>query len=135
MPRGGSRDGAGRPKGAKNEITLAKDAAREAVREEITKEILPMVRAALKRALGTHYLVTRDIKTGKFIRVTASTLKHTQTAIEVWEKEPDISAIKELLDRAIDKPKETIEIESKTDWDAYRERINAHRKRLASKRK
>jgi hypothetical protein len=130
MGHGGRRTGAGRPTGSKDPHTLEKDVARELVRAEITKVILPMVRAAIKRAMGSSYLVTRDAKNGKFIRVTGSTLKSTQTAIEVWEKEPDISAIKELLDRAIDKPKEALEIESKTDWDGYRERINAQRQRL-----
>jgi hypothetical protein len=52
-------------------------------------------------------------------------------SVEVWEKEPDISAIKELLDRAIDKPKETLEIEDKTDWDGFRARIAETRRRLA----
>lgn len=90
-----------------------------------------MVRAHIKKAKGLSYLVTRDAKTGKFIRVTSTTLKNTQTAIEVWEKEPDVSAFKELLDRAIDRPKETLEIEDKTDWDAFRARIAAARQRLS----
>jgi predicted N-acetyltransferase YhbS len=38
--------------------------------------------------------------------VTRQTLDSTQTAIEVWEKEPDMAAIRELLDRALDKSKE-----------------------------
>lgn len=87
--------------------------------------------AAIKRALGISYLVTRDAKTGKLIRVTRSRLTSTETAIEVWEKEPDFSAIRDLLDRAIGKPTESVEIENKTDWDAFRQRINEARRRIA----
>ena len=103
---GGRRPGAGRKKGGKNAKTIEKEAARELVRQRITKELLPIVEAALKRARGLSYLVTRDAKSGKFIRITRQTLASTQTVIEVWEKEPDLMAIRELLDRAIDRPQE-----------------------------
>jgi hypothetical protein len=95
MARGGSRDGAGRPKGSKDPHTLLKEQAREEVRQQITAELSTLVAAAIKRAKGLSYLVTRDAKTGKFIRVTRQTLGSTQTAIEVWEKEPDIAAIRD----------------------------------------
>lgn len=77
--------------------------------------------------------MTRDAKTGKFIRVTRGTLVSTQTAIEVWEKEPDIAAIRELLDRALDKSKEQAEVDvhMQTDWDKFIARINKARQKLA----
>ena len=34
------------------------------------------------------------------------------------------------MNRALGKPKETLEVENKTDWDAFRLRIAATRKRL-----
>ena len=103
---GGRRAGAGRKKGGKNAATIAKDLAKEIVRQQITKELQPLIRAAIRRGLGLSYLVTRDAKTGKFIRITRQTLRSVETVIEVWEKEPDMIAIRELLDRAIDRAPE-----------------------------
>ena len=92
---------------------------------------MPLIDAALTRAKGLSYLVTRDAKTGKFVRVTRRTLASTDAATEVWEKEPDISAIRDLLDRAIGEPTESVEIENNPDWDAFRHRINEARQRFA----
>jgi len=105
MARGGRRDGAGRPKDSKSQGTLAKEAAREHVRQRITAELDPTIDGAIQRAKGLSYLVTRDGQTGRFVRVT-HTLGSVGTVIEVWEKEPDMAAIRELLDRALDKSKE-----------------------------
>ena len=123
----------GRPKGSKSQNTLAKEAAREHVRQRITAELDPIIDAALQRAKGLSYLVTRDAKTGKFVRVTRATLASTQTAIEVWEKEPDMAAIRELLDRALDKSKEQSEVDvhMQTDWNKFIEQVNEARRKLA----
>lgn len=106
MRHGGRRPGAGHPKGTKNKKTRTKERDREVVRELVSAHLPALTLAAIKRGLGLSYLVTRDVATGKFIRVTRGTLKSTQTAIEVWEKEPDMSAIRELYDRCIDRPAE-----------------------------
>ena len=131
MAHGGRRTGAGRPKGRKDPHTLEKEAAREHARKRITAELDALIDAALTRAKGLSYLVTRDAKTGKFVRVTRRTLASTDAATEVWEKEPDISAIRDLLDRAIGEPTESVEIENNPDWDAFRHRINEARQRFA----
>ena len=104
MARGGRRDGAGRPKDSKSQGTLAKEAAREHVRQRITAELDPIIDGAIQRAKGLSYLVTRDGQTGRFVRVTHTGIggnRHRSV-----EKEPDMAAIRELLDRALDKSKE-----------------------------
>ena len=136
MAHGGRRTGAGRPKGRKDPHTLEKEAAREHVRKRITTELDTLIDAALKRAKGLSYLVTRDAKTGKFVRVTRATLASADAATEVWEKEPDIAAIRDLLDRAIDKPKEQqIDVTVEGNSDTFIALINRVRQRAAEEKR
>lgn len=102
----GTRYG-GKPKGYKATKTLEKDAAREFVRQTITKELGPLIASQLANARGLKYLVTRDTKTGKFIRVGEAMARSSgEETIEVWEKDPSVQAFTDLLNRALDKPKE-----------------------------
>lgn len=113
MPNlGGARPGAGRPKGRKNTATLAKEASREATRAIILPHMADMLEAQLSHAKGLKYLVVRDKKTGKFIRVTEAMAKaksgqsDDEETIEVWEKDPSVQAFTDLMNRVNDKPKE-----------------------------
>ncbi len=64
----------------------------------------------MAHAEGLKYLVTRDKKTGKFIRVTEAMAKArlgaNEETIEVWEKDPSVQAFTDLMNRALDKPAE-----------------------------
>ena len=53
-----------------------------------------LVEAQLANATGLKYLVRRDAKTGKFLRVTADMLDEQtdEDRIEMWEKEPHVGA-------------------------------------------
>lgn len=112
MPRGGKRAGSGRPKGSKEAHTLAKDIAREAFRKRITDALEPLADSLLSRAKGVRYFVTRNKKTGKYELVTDP--EHVVAALngeddytgEFYTDKPDTAAIKEALDRALDKSKE-----------------------------
>lgn len=99
----------GRPKGSLNIETLDKLDAREAVRKLIMADIEPIIHALKAKAKGTPFLVYRDAD-GKFMRIAeadARKLKGKQLErLEVWEKQPDVAAAQELLDRALDKPKQ-----------------------------
>jgi hypothetical protein len=112
MPRGGKRPNSGPKKGAKYAPTITKEAAREALRAIVTRELDALLAAQIANAKGLKYLVTRDKKTGKFIRVTEAMAKVKQDddedheTIEVWEKDPSVQAFTDLLNRALDKPKE-----------------------------
>lgn len=109
MGHGGKRAGAGRKPG---QDTLNKEAAREIVRAKVYEHLAPLLDAQIANATGIKYLVVRDKKTGKFVRVTEQTAKALQgladseEVIEVWEKDPSVQAFTDLLNRALDKPKE-----------------------------
>lgn len=102
----------GRPKGTLSAATIGKEAAREEVRQLITAELVPLIQAQIENAKGIKYLVTRNKTTGKFIRVTEamaklrSELQPDEEVIEVWEKDPSVQAFTDLMNRALDKPKE-----------------------------
>lgn len=103
----------GPQKGAKykpSRPTLQKAAAREVARTLITAQLEPLIQAQLANAKGIKYLVVRDAKSGKFIRVTEAMAKAKQGSdeetIEVWEKDPSVHAFADLMNRALDKPKE-----------------------------
>lgn len=133
---GGARAGAGKPKGTKSKATLSKEAAREIVRQMVLAEMRPMIDAQVANAKGLKYLVTRDKKTGKFSRVTEAMarLSGKEEIIEVWEKDPSVQAFTDLMNRAIDKPKEQEQEIKLTGDEANIDRLLAGRKRAASAR-
>jgi hypothetical protein len=91
--------------------TISKELAREALRQIVLREMEELVAAQIAQAKGLKYLVTRDRKTGKLVRVTkamasARSLGPNEEIIEVWEKDPSVQAFTDLMNRALDKPKE-----------------------------
>lgn len=125
----------------KHAATLSKEASREVVRLLILQDIEPLITAHKANALGIKYLVTRQKKTGKFIRVTEAMARakgekapgEDEEIIEVWEKDPSVEAFKELLNRALDKPleaKQQIEISGEAGLIAA---LLAGRKRAANR--
>lgn len=104
--------GSGKPKGYKAPTTITKEQAREALRQIVLRDMDKLVAAQMAQAQGLKYLVTRDRKTGKFIRVTEAMAKaksgqeDSEETIEVWEKDPSVQAFTDLMNRALDKPKE-----------------------------
>ena len=117
LKRGGRRAGAGRKKGGKNAKTIEKEVAEEALREKIRKRIDPILDAQLDNAQGIKYLVVRERKGGKFVRVTESMAKEKlgkgEEIVEVWEKDPSVHAFDSLLNRAYGqarKPKEEVDV-------------------------
>lgn len=117
MARGGKRPGSGPKKGSKfgpHQSTITKAEARDAVRAMVIAKLAPMVDAQIEHAQGLKYLVTRDKKTGKFIRVGPAMAGQVgEETIEVWEKDPSVQAFTDLLNRALDKPIEAVEVSGK----------------------
>ncbi len=75
----------------------------------------------------------REKKGGKFLRVTESMahakLGKGEEIVEVWEKDPSVHAFTDLMNRALDKPKEQVlELNVKSDIVA---RLIEGRKRVA----
>jgi hypothetical protein len=131
MPRGGKRPGAGRPVGAKDGL-LSKPEAREAVRQMITPHIQPMIDAQVANAKGLAYLVIRDKASGKFIRFAGDKdkLKPSEETLEIWAKDPSVASFTDLLNRAIDKPKEQPQEVQHTGSIDIVQRLQAARQRL-----
>src|SRR3990167_6791682 len=114
MPKvGGKREGAGRPPGAKNKATYTKEQAREALRQIVLDHMRDLTDAQIAHAKGLKYLVTRNAKTGKFERVSKERMEQLLDSqgdelerVEVWDKDPSVQAFTDLMNRALDKPKE-----------------------------
>lgn len=141
MAKGGKQPGSGRPKGSKNPETLSKEAGREALRQIVMREMDSMTSAQVAHAKGLKYLVTRNAKTGKFEKVTQERMEalleagdeDTLETIEVWEKEPSVPAYTDLMNRALDKPKEQEQVINLKGSVEVVERLQAARKRMAKR--
>ena len=112
---GGKRPGAGRPKGMKWPCTLAKAEAREKVRQFITERLGEFLEAMADNVTGIRHLMMRDPKTGQFERVTGSAAQidkalKSKNAFWIYTKDPNVRAFTDLLNRAIDKPAEHIQV-------------------------
>ncbi len=116
-PRGHKKLG-GRVKGTPNKATVLetidKALKREELRRLVAASLEPMVRAQVANAVGLKYLVTRDKKSGKFIRVTEAMARlkqgDSEEVIEVWEKDPSVQAFSYLLDQTIDGPPKSVAV-------------------------
>jgi hypothetical protein len=110
--RGGARPGAGRKPGIRLPRTIKKEEARDALRQIVLQQMQDLVAAQLANATGLKYLVTRDKKSGKFVRVTEAMAKKrlgdNEFEVEVWEKDPNVAAFTDLMNRALDKPTEAV---------------------------
>ena len=137
-PKGHPKWG-GKPKGHKTAATVEKEALRERIRQRVADSLDPLIDAQLANAKGLKYLVTRDKKTGKFIRVTEAMAKAKQALadneeiIEVWEKDPSVQAFTDLLNRTVDKPAEQEQTLNVTGTLNVVSRLHAARKRLAAR--
>ncbi len=121
-PKGGKREGAGRPKGVLNPATLDKAQAREALRAVVIQHMGVMLEAQIKNAQGIKYLVKRAKAGGKFEKVSADQLDtvlagqdDNSLILEVWEERPNVQAFTDLMNRALDKPVEQVEISGNED--------------------
>ncbi len=107
MPRGGSRPGAGRPKGSKDPHTLAKQIARTQLEGLIHANIVEMTEPQISASKGIQHFVLRG-KDGKFEKVTSAeaaiaAMNDPECVYEFWTRDPSIQAFSYLIDQAIDK--------------------------------
>jgi len=99
-----------------------------------------MLRSHVEKACGIGHLYTRDA-TGKFSRVTNLAevdrlLAKGDEGSHYWifTKDPSGQSFTELMNRALDKPKEqALEVNVAVDWDKRIARIRAARKRVGDK--
>jgi hypothetical protein len=97
-------------KGQKHHATLEKEAAREHLLRRVVAEIDGILDAQIAASKGLKFLVLRDRTTGKFIRLAEAKARKLAEKdyelVEVWERLPSTAASADLLNRALDKPKE-----------------------------
>jgi hypothetical protein len=115
MPRGGARKGAGRPRGPEPQ-TLSKLMARDLLRDLVTASLKPLVQRQIAHAMGIGHLYTRD-KAGKFTKIDDQSkidalLAEGTEGEHYWlmSKDPSVQAFTDLLNRALDKPSEHVEV-------------------------
>lgn len=115
MPKGGKREGAGAKLGSVHASTLSKIASRELARQHILKKLLPIIDAQVDAAMGIKHFMLRDPETGQFQRLTdADQIVAALNAAEaeegstywIYTKDPSTQAAADMLNRALDKPKE-----------------------------
>jgi hypothetical protein len=105
----------GRPKGTtgiKHASTISKEQAREALRAVVQQHMGRMVRSQVAHAIGIGHLYTRD-KSGKFNKIESEaeverlmTAGTEGTDYWIFTKDPSVQAFTDLMNRALDKPKE-----------------------------
>lgn len=139
-PKGLAKTG-GKPKGYKAPETLNKEAAREALRAVVMRHMDDMLRSQIAHAKGIGHLYTRD-KGGKFTKVEGQA-QIDQLLLEgvegeqywIFAKDPSVQAFTDLMNRALDKPKEQeqeIKLTGEADMVAS---LMAGRQRVAARRK
>lgn len=99
-----------------------------------------MTYAQIEAAKGIKYLMAREKKGGKFVPVTEELAKAIVSGqdglhemMEVWEKPPSTQAFSDLMDRAMDKPTQMVDMNAKvsgtidlvTRLRSARKRVNA----------
>lgn len=113
MPRGGARPGSGAKLGSRYKPTLEKERAREALRSIVLREMDALVQAQIANAKGVSHFFLRDPKSGQFMRIEdpqriEQALNSGEQGSYYWifTKDPSIQAFTDLMNRALDKPKE-----------------------------
>jgi hypothetical protein len=86
------------------------------VRQYVTEHLEPLLAAQVDNAVGIKHFMMRDPKTGKFERITGDAKQidkalKTKNAFWIYTKDPNVPAFTDLMNRAIDKPAEHIQIE------------------------
>jgi hypothetical protein len=82
--------------------------------QRVMAELDPLIDAQLEHAKGAKHLMLRDEKTGKFERIAderqIDAAIATGKAFWVFTKDPSIQAFTDLMNRAIDKPTEQVDL-------------------------
>lgn len=106
----------GPQKGAKYKPTLEKAAAKELLRKLLMSKLEPVADALISRCIGVRYFVTRNKKTGKYELVTnpdqvvAALNGEDEQTGEFYTDKPETAAIREFLDRTMDKAPQPVKV-------------------------
>jgi hypothetical protein len=132
---GGARPGSGKPKGTRWPSSLRKEEAREKVRELITAHLPALVDAQVHHAKGIKHIFLRR-EDGTFERsddpdkILAALNSGDETSYYIFTKDPSVQAFTDLMNRAIDKPKEQPqELNANIDFPRLDELLDAWKRK------
>lgn len=107
----GDPPGPGRPKGTPDPHTREREAQKALHAQQVYAAQERITAAQISGACGLNYLVARERKTGKFVKLSeemaTAIISGTDTEhemLEVWKEAPNAAQAKDLFDRALDKP-------------------------------
>lgn len=135
MPRGGARPNTGPKKGSKHAATISKEQAREALRAVVQQHMGRMVSAQVANAVGIMHLMLRN-SDGTWRKATKAdeiekALNGDPNLYWIATKDPNVQAFSDLMNRALDKPKEQEATINLTGEVTLVNRLLAGRKRAA----
>lgn len=116
----GAPHAGGMPKGHITAKTLQKEEGKALLREMVLSELRPIVRGLIGKATGINHMMLRDETNGQWIRLTepeqiekALNAKGAEEGKTYWihTKDPDVQAAADVLNRAIGKPVEEVQVE------------------------
>lgn len=119
-PPPGTRIG-GKPKGYIFPKTLEKQEGKERLRQMVLASLDPIVRGLIGKATGINHMMLRDETTGQWIRLTepeqieaALNSPGAEQGKTFWihTKDPDVAAATDILNRAIGKPVEEVQVDA-----------------------
>lgn len=119
-PKPGTPRAGGMPKGYVYPQTLQKEEGKALLREMVLSELRPIVRGLIGKATGINHMMLRDENNGQWIRLTepeqieqALNAKGAEEGKTYWihTKDPDVQAAADILNRAIGKPVEELQVE------------------------
>lgn len=114
---GGARPNSGRKVGSVLPKTIEKEAAKAALRQIVLKHMERMSRSMIAAACGIGHLFKRDA-TGKFTKI-EDEKEIERLMVEgvegshywIFAKDPSVQAFTDLMNRAIDKPSESLDVQ------------------------
>mgnify|MGYP001309500473 CR=1 FL=1 len=120
-PRPGMKRG-GKPKGYIFPKTLEKLEGKARLRELVLRNLDPIVLGLIAKARGVNHMMLRDPETGQWVRLTE--VEQIEAALNapgaeegktfwVHTKDPDVAAASDILNRAIGKPIEEVDIQAR----------------------
>ncbi len=134
-PKGTPKTG-GMQKGYKAPHTLEKLEMQRLFRERISAQFGPLADALIDKAKGVHHIMARS-KDGKWMEVTTpeameAALNMGEGYYKIYANDPDVNALRDVLDRVMGKADQALEITVKQTREMTDEELLAEAKALVA---
>ena len=122
----------GRPKGSKERQTLEREELLRLFRARVAQNFQPVLDALFQAALGVSHLMAKD-RHGQWTEVTdpavmAQVLNREERFYRIYAHNPDLRALKDILDRTFGSPTRAVDLTMTGSVDLI-ERLQRGRKR------